>query len=89
MYMSHSSTGCFLALVSLAAGYIVLVKASKETKGLRLLGLIIGTIIIAGTLLLGVGKLLCCTQQGTCGTIGQKYPMGHSSSCPIMPGVKK
>ena len=89
MYMPHETTGCSLSLIAMAVGYLVLLKASKEAKLLKLLGLIIGTIVIASTLLMGVGKLLYCAKSGTCGMMGDKKMIGGSSSCPAMPAGQK
>lgn len=89
MYMSHGSTECLVGLISLAAGYLVLVKAVKETKALKVLGIIIGTIIIAGTLLHGACKMMACAKYGTCGMKESKTMMGGPSGCPVIPEGKK
>lgn len=83
MSMLHCSTGCLLALITLAAGYIVLVKANKETQGLKTLGIIIGTIIIAGTLLISACRVACCIKLGECPILK------GSLSCPFTPAVNK
>ena len=81
----YGATSCLLVLITLAAGYFVLVKANKEAKGLRLLGLAIATLIIGAALLLGTFKLLHCGSYGKYGQKGLKAMM----SCPFKSGVRK
>ena len=81
----YGTTSCLLVLIALAAGYFVLVKANKEAKGLRLLGLAIATLIIGGALLLGTFKLLHCGSYS-------KYELKGSMAmmnCPFKFGVRK
>jgi len=83
MSMLHCSTGCLLALIALAAGYIVLAKANKQTQGLKTLGIVIGTIIIVGTLLISACRMVCCIQSGQCPILKGSFP------CPISSAVNK
>ena len=49
---------CSLNLIVLGIGYIVLLKANRETKGLRLLGLLVGVLMMVGA----VGSAICAAK---------------------------
>ena len=66
----HSAVG----LVALGVGYLVYLNASKEKKGLKLLGQVVGVIVMAGALL----GVLCEAQykMGGC-------PFSKALMCPF------
>lgn len=74
-----------LLLIALGIGYLVCAQASKEVKGLKTLGRIIGMVIIAISSVLIVSKLiLFCGYSKMCplkgmmmekGMMGQQVPM--------------
>ena len=67
--MSHAT-----GLIALGMGYLVFLNASKEQGSLRLVGRVIGTVIIIVSILSGVCKAYC--KSGGCPFSG-KASMCH------------
>ena len=68
---------CAIALVALGVGYLVYLQASKEKEGLKLLGQVIGIVIMIGALLSSVCAAKCKMMDGD-GHREHKAPM-----CPM------
>ena len=64
-------SGCAVGLIALGVGYLVFLQGSKEKEGLKLLGQVIGIVIMVASILAG----LCVAK---CKMFGGKAPM-----CPI------
>jgi len=65
-----------LGLIALALGYKVYVDASKEKEGVKLLGQVIGIVVILGALSLVACGVMKCVKYYGC-------PMGGKATCPI------
>lgn len=62
-----------LCLLALSAGYFVYLSASREKEGLKLLGQVIGIIVM----LISVFTAACCMTQSL------SYKWGDAKNCPI------
>ena len=69
-------------LIALAMGYIVCTQAKKETKGLKVLGNIIGTVIIAISGIIIINKILWFCNYAKC-------PLKGMMTQQQMPAIKK
>ncbi len=69
-----------ITLVSLALGYVVLVSASKEKEGMKVLGQAIGILVILGSLAgFLCGVTMKCLKKGYCPSQGaMTCPMGDA-----------
>lgn len=75
---------CAIGLIALGVGYIVFLNASKEKGSVRLVGRIIGAVIIVASILAGICAVKC--KMGGC------LMSGKASMCPVsgkMPGSMK
>lgn len=72
-----------LCLIALALGYKVFVDASKEKEGFRILGQVIGILVMVGALLCAVCATMKCAYKSGYSTMS-KYscPMTAKSNCP-------
>lgn len=68
---------CAVGLIALGVGYLVFLNASKEKEGLKLLGQIIGIVIMVVSLLGGLCAAKCKMFGGSCPMIGGK------AMCPV------
>ena len=69
---------CVIGLVALAAGYLVFSQASKEKEGLRLLGQVIGIVVMIGALMSG----FCAIRHKMAGS---GCPFSKPSMCHFSP----
>ena len=69
---------CATGLIALGVGYLVFLHASKEKEGLKLLGQVIGIVIMIASLLSSMcAATKCMSQKGSC-HFSSKAPM-----CPL------
>lgn len=66
-----------LCLMALGLGYVVLVVASKEKEGLKILGQTVGVIILLVSLL----SAICCLTGAWSAKSGVMY--GAKADCPV------
>ena len=72
-------SSCAVGLVALGVGYLVFLQASKEKEGLRLLGQVIGIVVMIGAVLSGICAAKCKMMgSGYSGSSGA--PMCHMSA---------
>lgn len=64
---------CAVGLIAFGIGYLVLVQAGKEAGGMRILGKIVGIVIMVVSLLGGICAVKC--KMGVCG--------GKAPMCPF------
>lgn len=70
-------------LLALGAGYLVLYFAKREERGLRILGLVIGTFILTVAAILILGQVIgkgSCPMMGKMGKMGKMMPMEQMPS---------
>lgn len=74
-----------LCLIALALGYKVFLDASKEKEGLKLLGQIIGIVVMALALVSAVCASLKCMTKAGCPMVSKAYncPVSAKVSCPM------
>ena len=68
---------CALALIALGVGYMVVLSANKEKEGFKLLGQVIGILIMVGSVLSSICAAKC-SHDGSCPMMSKSAPM-----CPI------
>ena len=69
---------CAMPLIALGVGYLVYLNANKEKEGLKLLGQVIGILIMIGAVLSSVCSVSKCMRRGECHMMSKGAPM-----CPI------
>lgn len=69
-----------MCLIALSLGYLVYLTAVKEKDGLRILGQVIGIVVM----LASIGGFLCSTMHRMKGGMGGDCSMGSKMSCPMM-----
>ena len=68
---------CAMGLVALGVGYLVYLNANKEKEGLKLLGQVIGILIMIGAVMSSICGASKCMRGGHC-SMSKGVPM-----CPI------
>ncbi|HXV18946.1 MAG TPA: hypothetical protein VD883_02590 [Candidatus Omnitrophota bacterium] len=77
-----------LGLIALVLGYRAFLDACKEKEGLKLLGQVIGIVVMIGALLTVLcGAMHCMGKYGSYGMMGKGYG-SMMKSCPIS-GIQK
>ena len=73
---------CGVALIALGVGYLVYLNAAKEKEGLKLLGQVIGVVIMVGAVVSSLCMAKCKMMGGAC-------PMssGKAMMCPVSAGA--
>ena len=74
---------CAMGLIALGVGYLVLLNANKEKEGLKLLGQVIGILIMIAAILSSLCAAGKCMKRGECSMGKDKAPM-----CPISSHAK-
>ena len=73
---------CAMGLIAMGVGYLVILNANREKEGLKLLGQVIGILIMIGAVLSSVCAASKCGRggysKGGCPTMSKGAPM-----CPI------
>ena len=57
---------CAMGLIALGVGYLVLLSANKEKEGLKLLGQVIGILIMIAAVLSSLCAATKCMKKGEC-----------------------
>ena len=74
-----------IALIALALGYKVFTDAAKEKEGVKLLGQVIGIIVMIASVLLMACGMSHCYRKSQCDRMSKSEcpTMAKSSTCPM------
>lgn len=75
---------CALALIALGVGYMVFLSANREKEGLKILGQVIGILIMIGAVMSTLCSMSKCMRKGHCSMSSSGAPM-----CPVSKPAKE